>query len=275
VSFVVDGRERIIVTFCVDLPLERVERLASLLQHLQQHGLESNRLLRSRVGNLVEVVGGVPTIVKSFLEGSVLRVVDQARAHGIGGVLSQLHEVPIPTGYAADHAMNRNNMASIGEAADDPSFSGWLLSALADLPLNWADLPMGIVHGDLFPDNLIEVEGGALVPIDFEEACLYPLVFDLGMTLVGFANVDSLSSDTAAALLAGYQVGRKLSESELSALPTMVEYAALATVCWRYELGQRGAQAPGELRNWRDAQATHRHSLEWRRTGVWSTLLSM
>ena len=121
VSFVVDGRERIIVTFCVDLPLERVERLASLLQHLQQHGLESNRLLRSRVGNLVEVVGGVPTIVKSFLEGSVLRVVDQARAHGIGGVLSQLHEVPIPTGYAADHAMNRNNMASIGEAADDPS----------------------------------------------------------------------------------------------------------------------------------------------------------
>ncbi|MCP3918942.1 MAG: hypothetical protein GY711_25630 [bacterium] len=56
-------------------------------------------------------------------------------------------------------------------------------------------------------------------------------------------------------------------------MPTMVEYSALMTACWRYELGQRETPLLGELRNWRDAQATHTRSLEWRRTGVWSTLL--
>ena len=110
--------------------------------------------------------------------------------------------------------------------------------------------------------------------IDFEEVCLCPLVFDVGMALAGLANVGCLSRGTTAALLAGYRADRKLSASECSAVPTMVEFAAMATACWRFDLAQRDGPIPGELRNWRDAQATHALSLEWRRTGVWSALLA-
>jgi len=90
VSFVVDEAQPIIVTFCLDLTLERVERLTALLEHLRRHGLTTNRLLRSRAVGLVHVVDGVPTIVKAFVDGGALSVVDEARAHRIGGVLAQL-----------------------------------------------------------------------------------------------------------------------------------------------------------------------------------------
>ena len=269
-----DGRERRIITFCVEPTLDRVERLAAVLEHLREHGFASNRLLRSPQGSLVHVIEGVPTIVKSFLEGEVLGAVDEARARRIGGVLARLHKLPIPAGFAADHAMNRETMASIAEAAKCPDFSGWLADALEHIPRGWRDLPVGLVHGDLFPDNLIEVQGGALVPIDFEEVCLCPLVFDVGMALAGLANVGCLSRGTTAALLAGYRADRKLSASECSAVPTMVEFAAMAIACWRFDLAQRDGPIPGELRNWRDAQATHALSLEWRRKGVWSALLA-
>ena len=268
-----DGKERRIITFCVEPTLDRVERLAAVLEHIREQGFASNRLLRSPQGSLVHVIEGVPTIVKSFLEGEVLGVVDEARARRIGGVLARLHRLPIPAGFAADHAMNREAMASIAEAAKCPDFSGWLADALEHIPRGWRDLPVGLVHGDLFPDNLIEVQGGALVPIDFEEVCLCPLVFDVGMALAGLANVGCLSRGTTAALLAGYRADRKLSASECSAVPTMVEFAAMATACWRFDLAQRDGPIPGELRNWRDAQATHALSLEWRRKGVWSALL--
>ena len=121
---------------------------------------------------------------------------------------------------------------------------------------------------------MIEIQGGTLVPIDFEEVCLYPLVFDIGMALAGFANVGCLSPETASALLAGYRADRKLDVAECAAVPTMVEFAAMAIACWRFDLAQRDGPIPGELRNWRDAQATHALSLEWRRKGVWSALLA-
>ena len=271
----IDESEQRIITFCVEPTLARVERLAAVLEHLHEHGFPSNRLLRSPHGNLVCEIDGVPTIIKSFLKGEMLSVVDEARATKIGSVLARLHKLPIPPGFAADHAMNREIMVGIAEEAKDQDFAGWLAAALGQIPGEWPNLPVGLVHGDLFPDNLIEVDGGSLVPIDFEEVCLCPLVFDIGMALAGFANVGCLSPGTAAALLAGYRADRKLNALECAAVPTMVEFAAMATACWRFDLAQRDGPIPGELRNWRDAQATHALSVEWRHQGIWAGLMNV
>ena len=127
----------------------------------------------------------------------------------------------------------------------------------------------------MVPDNLIATQDGRLIPIDFEEACQYPLVFDIGMSMVGLAIVNSLTPETAGSLLDGYVAERVLCPSERLLVPAMVEYSSAMTGCWRYELEQREGPLPGELRDWRDAQATHAHSLEWRRSGVWSALLGL
>ncbi len=273
VSFVLDAAERVIVTFCVDLTVQRADRLAGLLEHLGQHGYATNRLLRSKVGDRVHVVDGVPAIVKSYIDGNPVGAVDESIAYRIGAVLGRLHKVPAPADLSPDHAMDVESMRRVVDGAQDPAFTAWIVAALRALPENWGELPEGVVHGDLIPDNLIECPDGSLIPIDFEEACRHPLVFDIGMSLFGLAHVHSLTPQTAASLLAGYEAERVLSPSERALIPTMVEYSSAMTACWRIDLGQREGPPAGELRDWRDAQAPHAHSLEWRRTGVWSKLL--
>jgi len=273
VSFTLGGLQSVIITFCVELSVPRAERLARLIGHLGSHGFPTNRIVPSQVGDLVHVVDGVPVIVKAFIAGQALRSVDNARAHRIGGVLARLHRVPAPDDLAPDHSITRATMTELAETAQDGNFSGWLLPALQEFPANWGPIPAGIVHGDLVPDNLVEAPDGSLVAIDFEEACLAPFVFDVGMSLLGLGHARSLTIETASSLLAGYQVERELEASERKLVPTMVEYSAAMTACWRYELGQRKGPLPGELRDWRDMQTIHGQSQEWRRSGVWSTLL--
>ena len=74
-------------------------------------------------------------------------------------------------------------------------------------------------------------------------------------------------------MLAGYEAERELRPPERELVPTMVECSSAMTACWRYDLGQREGPVPGELRDWRAMQALHERSREWRRTGLWSTLL--
>jgi len=273
VSFVLDAEERVIVTFCVGLSVQRAERLAGLLEHLGLHGFATNRLLRSKSGDRVHVVSGVPTIVKSFIVGDPVGAVDEAIASRIGAVLGRLHKVPAPPDPAPDHAMDIESMQRVVDGARDSTFTAWVAAALRTLPKDWGELPEGVVHGDLIPDNLIECPDGSLIPIDFEEACLHPLVFDVGMSLFGLAHVHSLTPQTAASLLAGYEAERVLSPSERELIPTMVEYSSAMTACWRFDLGQREGPPAGELRDWREARPPHAQSVEWRRSGIWSTLL--
>jgi len=96
-------------------------------------------------------------------------------------------------------------------------------------------LPTGLVHGDIFFDNIL-FEGNDLTGIiDFEEACNYYKVFDLGMCIVGTCVENgSVSLDKAKSLLAGYESIRKLEDTERKVLPLFSEYGAIATSFWRF-----------------------------------------
>ena len=74
-------------------------------------------------------------------------------------------------------------------------------------------LPRGIIHGDLFPDNVIGYSNQAISILDFEEVCNDVLAFDLVMTFVGFGweNGEPVT-DRWNAILNGYQSIRKLSK---------------------------------------------------------------
>ncbi len=79
------------------------------------------------------------------------------------------------------------------------------------------------------------VDGEKPTIIDFEEACDYPFVFDLGMAIVGTCTDEgSVNLGKASALLQGYQQARVLSPQEKSVLQLFAEYGAIATSFWRY-----------------------------------------
>ena len=101
--------------------------------------------------------------------------------------------------------------------------------------LNLDKLPRGIIHGDLFPDNVIGNNNRVISILDFEEVCNDILAFDLVMTFVGFGweNGEPIS-ERWNAILDGYQSIRTLSEEEISALPDLHKLATLSIAAWRY-----------------------------------------
>ena len=82
---------------------------------------------------------------------------------------------------------------------------------------------------------MLFLDGRLAALLDFEEACRYYKIFDIGMSLVGCCRLgDSFSPALAASLLAGYQSVRPLEALERQLLQTHVEYGAAATSFWRY-----------------------------------------
>ena len=96
-------------------------------------------------------------------------------------------------------------------------------------------LPCGIIHGDLYPDNVIGREGEVLALLDFEDICIESFAMDLVTTYVGFGWKDGLPiPELWDALLAGYESVRPLTEVERAALPDLHRFAVLAVAAWRY-----------------------------------------
>ena len=95
------------------------------------------------------------------------------------------------------------------------------------------DLPVGLIHGDIFPDNTM-FQGNSLQAIlDWEEVCTDKLLIDVGVTINGFCfpgnRLDHKLMDT---FLREYQLIRELAQRERELLPSYIRWGALAMIAW-------------------------------------------
>jgi len=119
------------------------------------------------------------------------------------------------------------------------------------------DLPAGIVHADLFRDNILFDPGGVRVAafIDFQMAGHGPWLYDLAVILLdaGWAT-GGVVGDRARALLRGYRTARPVTGEEFQLLSDFLRRAALRFLCLRLErfvvqvrpMAAGGAKDPGE-----------------------------
>jgi homoserine kinase type II len=90
-------------------------------------------------------------------------------------------------------------------------------------------LPVGVIHADLFPDNVFFLREELSGLIDFYFACNDMLAYDLAIALNAwcFETDLSLNITKARALLSAYGEVRPLSAAEIDALPILARGAAL------------------------------------------------
>ena len=95
--------------------------------------------------------------------------------------------------------------------------------------LDWSGLPRGVVHADLFPDNVLFRAGRITGVIDFYYACDELRVYDLAITVNQWCSLGdgSLSPPRAGAILGAYHRVRPLESGEREAWPHVLRYAAL------------------------------------------------
>ena len=218
--------------------IEEVRRVVARHYHLDGHGIPTAVPIEFLDGELVVEKEGMAWTILPFVQGGMLGT-DEESLKSLGQTLARLQQIPTADCFPDEYRMGWVLFEEMFEIADDTnSWSDFLISLKKEseslrnqIP---ADLPQGILHGDLFPDNVIG-EGSVAAILDLEEAFIGPCAFDLMMAFVGFGwNEDEPLIDRWDALLEGYESIRPLTQDEKLALPALHRYATLSIAAWRY-----------------------------------------
>lgn len=218
-----------------DESLPYVIKLAQLLRLLGEHNFPSTPLVLLLTGEVASSYRAKPVILKRYISGQVCSALDNAMLHQVGRAMARLHQIPPPDFLPDEHLYGIQLFSSVVGRDIDTEYESWLAGQLRyfkqHIPPN---LPRGLIHGDLFYDNVL-FEGGLKAIIDFETACCYYKAFDLGMAIVGLCTeATKFARPAARALVMGYQQVRVLEEAEKESLQLFIEYAATATSYWRF-----------------------------------------
>ncbi|MBO6561776.1 MAG: homoserine kinase [Nisaea sp.] len=207
----------------------------NLMDHLSAKGLSCPQPVRARSGTVLGTLNGRPAAVVTFLDGVWHRKVTPAHCHALGGELARMHAL------GADFSMVRENNLSVsswrpllescGPQSDEvkAGLYAFLEAEIDFLEKNWPkDLPRGVVHADLFPDNVFFLGDRLSGFIDFYFACTDMLVYDLAICLNAwcFETDGSFNVTKARQMISSYDAVRKLSKAELDALPVLARGSA-------------------------------------------------
>jgi homoserine kinase type II len=225
-----------------------------LMEHLAARGFSCPTPIRGRDGNSLRRLCDRPAAVISFLEGLWPRDILPVHCTGVGDALARLHQA------GSDFAMTRPNdlslegwprlIAATKAEADSvaPGLADELAREMAALQHAWPrDLPTGICHADLFPDNVFFRDEQVSGVIDFYFACSDALAYDLAICLNAwcFEADFTWNPEKSRRLIAAYQAIRPLTPAERAALPVLARGSALRFLLTRlYDWLNR---APGAL----------------------------
>lgn len=231
-----EGGRFILTLYEKRVTLEDLPFFLSLMDHLAQRGFPCPTPVQGRDGKALRELAGRPAALVSFLQGLSPMRPTTAHCSAVGAGLARLHVT------AADFAMKRPNALSlegwrrlveaIGERGDEvrPGLAAEIADELAAMQTIWPeDLPEGVIHGDMFPDNVFFVGSELSGVIDFYFACTDALAYDLAICLNAwcFERDASLNVTKARALITGYNRVRPLSPTEFLALPILARGSAL------------------------------------------------
>lgn len=213
-----------------DLPF-----FVGVMEHLAARGVPCPTPLADRRGRVLREVAGRPAACVTFLDGRSVRRATAAQCRALGAALAELHLAgrDYPGARPNDLALAgwRRLFDRIGERAEEvaPGLAAELAGELESLEAIWPEaLPRGVIHADLFPDNVFFENDGVSGLIDFYFACTDALAYDLAICLNAwcFERDGAFNTTHARAMTAGYRRVRPLADAEVQALPVLCRGAA-------------------------------------------------
>ena len=204
-----------------------------LMDHLAERGINCPRPIHGRDGNALRRLAGKPAAITSFLQGMWPRRTTVKHCGPVGEALAGLHLA------GRDFAIRRPNALSVAgwrplydgsREHIDQALDRELGAEIEFFEKNWpSDLPAGVIHADLFNDNVFFLHDKLSGLIDFYFACNDFLAYDVAICLNAwcFEPDNAFNATKARALLQGYGRVRPLGEAERQALPMLARGSAL------------------------------------------------
>jgi homoserine kinase type II len=206
------------------------------MEHLAKKGISCPLPVRRNDGEVIGTLAGRSAAIITFLEGMWMRRPTVAHCREVGKALAGLHLAGRDFSLSRANALDMEGWHKLWDGsrarADEvePGLITEVDAEFADFEKNWPkDLPAGIIHADLFPDNVFFLGEKLSGLIDFYFACNDFYAYDLATCLNAwcFEKDNSFNLTKGRALLAGYQQLRPLTDAERQALPMLARGSAL------------------------------------------------
>lgn len=212
-----------------------------MMDWLADHGIPCPQALIDKDGAKILTLKGHPAVLISFLNGKGVRTIRNTHLALLGDIQAKMHLA------AEGFSLSRPNTMSLEEwkglAEKVVSGADTIMRGLANLiekeirflEAHWpGGLPSGVIHADMFPDNVFYIEHGLDIRlsgvIDFYFACNDFFMYDLAICMNAwcFENMHHEFNITRTSLmLKGYNRIRPISKAELDALPILARGSAL------------------------------------------------
>ncbi len=219
-----------------------------LMEHLQRAGVSCPTPVHDSNGNILRELAGRPAALITFLDGLSVRRPKRGHCKAVGSALAKLHLAGRDYGKQRPNALGISGWRPLYDkfsARTDeirPGLAEIIDTELAELEARWpatigADrhaswpggIATGVIHADLFPDNVF-FRGDTLSGIiDFYFGCTDAFVYDIAICLNAwcFDPDHAFNYTKGQALLRGYQAVRPLSAAEIDIVPLLARGAAL------------------------------------------------
>jgi homoserine kinase type II len=254
--FVATTAGRYILTLFEKLAPHELPFYLNLMAHLADHGVPCPKPIANLDNDLLGMLNGKPAALVSFLAGKDLDKPSAEHCAQVGATLARLHLA----GMSYPLTMENPRGAKWWKAVmpDALPFLSPEDAALLQEEVRFqslyrlADLPHGVIHADLFRDNVLFDEGRLAGIIDFYFACTGVLLYDVAITVndwcMGEAGrLDAIRTD---ALLGAYRDIRPFTAIERGAWPVTLRAAALRF--WVSRLYDFHLPRPGALTHAKD-----------------------
>ncbi len=207
-----------------------------LMEHLASRCITCPQPVKNKQGGVLGRLAGRPAAVVTFLDGLWIRRPNPTHCAAVGDVLARLHLAGSGFKLKRANALSLRSWRSLYNQAklrgDDvrDGLCAEIARELDVLEKIWPrDLPQGVIHADLFPDNVFFLGDKLSGVIDFYFACIDTLAYDIAVCLNAwcFEADHSYNVTKGRSLLNAYGKIRALSLSERKALPILARGAAM------------------------------------------------
>jgi homoserine kinase type II len=207
-----------------------------LMEHLAARGLNCPLPVRDKQGRILRELAHRPAALITFLEGLAVKRPNARQCGALGEALAQLHLAGEGFAPRRANALSVAGWRPLFESfrVDADKVSEGLAKVIAEeldhLEACWPkELPQGVIHADLFPDNVFFLNSSVSGLIDFYFACNDALAYDIAICLNAwcFESGNAFNVTKGRALLKAYNKVRRIGADELAALPVLARGAAL------------------------------------------------
>ena len=215
----------------LDLPF-----FLKLLSHLGSAGLSCPLPVEGKDGKALRTLGGKPAAIVTYLQGSWPRQTTLDQCKALGSTMAMMHEFGKSFQGVRKNALTLTAWRPLLDSCRLPEREVYInLFNELNRELNWLEanwpksLPSGIIHADLFPDNVFFKDNNLSGVIDFYFACNDFLAYDIAVCINAwcFDENEIFDFKKSSCILSAYNEMRTLSKEEMASLPVLIRGSAI------------------------------------------------